>query len=335
MGSAAVLNPSEEKNNSDSGMAKLAKKAKTATSDSSQKDSKVSKATEPSQKRSRADNSEKTAGSRKMPKRAAACSDFKDKPVRVSEKGQLVETKRLVEVEDEVEAIALTSGQNETRPNRRLNDFIFHDAEGNPKHVEMLEFDDLFISGVVLSFEEGSDKEKEKRVRCEGFGRIESWSISGYEDGAPVVWVSTDVADYDCVKPAARYKKTYDMFYVKALACVEVYKKLSKSSGGNPDSSVDELLAGVSRSLSGSKNFPDGTFIKDFVISQGEFIYNQLAGLDETSKKTDQIFIDLPVLVELRDESKKHRGFIPGEGIASGGVLKIGDGEKNQSVCFF
>ncbi|KAM0031344.1 putative DNA (cytosine-5-)-methyltransferase [Helianthus debilis subsp. tardiflorus] len=58
------------------------------------------------------------------------------------------------------------------------------------------------------------------------------------------------------VKPATSYKKLFDLFYEKARACVEVYKRLSKSAGGNPDMSLDELLASLVRSMSGSKNFP-------------------------------------------------------------------------------
>ncbi|KAA0056022.1 hypothetical protein E5676_scaffold225G00450 [Cucumis melo var. makuwa] len=42
-------------------------------------------------------------------------------------------------------------------------------------------------------------------VWCEGFGRIESWTISGYEDGSPTIWISTDVADYDRARPAGLF----------------------------------------------------------------------------------------------------------------------------------
>ncbi|XP_043714468.1 DNA (cytosine-5)-methyltransferase 1A-like [Telopea speciosissima] len=104
------------------------------------------------------------------------------------------------------------------------------------------------------------------------------------------------------------------MIRTKACSGVEVFQKLSKPCGGNPDLSLDELLDGVVRSMSGSKTFPSGMPIKDFVISQGEFIHNQLIGLDdynqligpdEPSQKDDKKFSELPVLVALRDESRK------------------------------
>ena len=290
------------------------------------------KPVKPKQKRSRSETKEQVVGVRKMPKRAAACSDFKVKTIPLPEKSSVIECKREVAVEDEIAAVGLTtSGMDDFRPNRRLTEFTFHDEDGKPQAVEMLEVNNLFISGTILPFEDTPDKEKNKGVRCEGFGRIESWTISGYEDGLPTIWISTDIADYDCVKPAGSYRKLYNIFYEKANACVEVYKKLARTSGGNPDLTLDELVAGVVRSLNSSRNFPAGMSVKDFIILQGEFIYNQLVGLDETSKRNDQIFIDLPVLCALRDESRKQRNLPPSTGIFDGFTnvgLKIKDGEQ-------
>uniref|UniRef100_A0A7N0U3N0 DNA (cytosine-5)-methyltransferase n=1 Tax=Kalanchoe fedtschenkoi TaxID=63787 RepID=A0A7N0U3N0_KALFE len=263
-------------------------------------------------------------GHRKRPKRASTCTNYKEKQIRLSGKSLVLEKKKDRVVDDELEAVVLTSEKDEEHPNRRLTEFIFHDTDGNPKPVEMLELDDLFITGLILPLEETSDKEKEKGVRCEGFGRIESWDISGYEEGSPVVWVSTDIADYECLKPAGNYKNMYDHFSEKARACVEFYKKISKGSGGNPDLSLDEVLAGIVRSMSGSKSFPSGAAIRNFVLSQGEFIYNQLIGLDETSKKNEQKFAQLPVLEALRDESRTRRTSVEIPKSATAGI-KIKD----------
>ncbi|XP_015580058.1 DNA (cytosine-5)-methyltransferase 1B isoform X1 [Ricinus communis] len=269
-------------------------------------------------KRGLSKNVENVYSSRKMTKRAAACSDFKEKPLDFSEEYSFTEIKKEVIVEHEAVALGLTAGRDDLRPNRRLKDFIFHDAYGNIQAVEMLEFFDLFISGLIVPLEESSDKDKEKGIRCNGFGRVESWAISGYEEGSPVIWVSTDMADYDCIKPANRYKKLYNLFFEKAHACVEVYRKLSRMHGGDPNISFDELIAGVVRAMSGSKNFPQGMSIKDFIISQGEFIYNQLIGLDATSKKNDQMLTGLPVLLAMRDEKKKREGLFMHEATTTG-----------------
>ncbi|KAF5803309.1 putative DNA (cytosine-5-)-methyltransferase [Helianthus annuus] len=317
-------------------MKKKGKQAKPTTEASgATADPKTKSATKPKQKRGRSISSEDATVLRKMPKRAASCSDFKSKPVRLSAKDATIENKKVQVVEEEIAALSLIPGPDDPRPNRRLTDFIFHDADGKPQPVEMLEVDDIFISGIVLPLEKTSEKEKETGVQCDGFGRIENWSISGYEDGSPVIWVSTDLADYDCVKPATSYKKLFDLFYEKARACVEVYKRLSKSAGGNPDMSLDELLASLVRSMSGSKNFPHGASIRDLIISWGAFIYEQLVGLDDAPNSIDKPFAELPALDALKDESKKIEEFA-GAKIPSGGSmnapLKIGDGGKvNQS----
>ncbi|KAK1367204.1 DNA (cytosine-5)-methyltransferase [Heracleum sosnowskyi] len=324
MGSSAVIDTPAP----DAGLVKKNKR-KTAPHD-------TEKAAVSGQKKRRAQASESIevpVGSRKLPKRAAACADFKEKNVQLTNKSSIIETKKGRCVEEEEVAIRLTAGQEDGRPCRRLTDFIFHNSDGVPQAFEMLEVDDLFISGLILPLEESSQKEA-CSIRCEGFGRIENWALSGYEDGVPTIWVSTDVADYDCVKPSASYKKHYEHLFAKTTACVEVYKKLSKSSGGNPDLSLDELLAGVVRALSGMKCFSRSVSIKDFIISQGDFIYNQLVGLDETSKKTEQQFLELPVLLALRDESSKNGNAAIGRVASTNGTLTIGpkirDGENKK-----
>ncbi|KAG8641192.1 hypothetical protein MANES_13G119400v8 [Manihot esculenta] len=329
MGSAALLDSVDENSDSESGMKKNKGKTKSSVSSAS----KVLTSREKVKKRNCSHRKEEVAVSWKRPKRAAACTDFKEKSIHLSEKISVLELKNDQFADEEIIAIHLTHEQDEGRPNRRLADFVVHDANGTPQPLEMIEVDDMFISGLILPLEEGPEREKEKRVRCEGFGRIEGWSISGYEDGSPVVWLTTDIADYDCLKPASSYKKFYDHFFEKAHVCIEVYKKLSKSSGGNPDLALDELLAGVVRSMIGSKCFSGAASIKDFVISQGEFIYNQLIGLDETSKKNDQKFAGLPVLLALKGKSREHGNFVLAKAASSGGNLmicpKVGDTESN------
>ncbi|XP_047333677.1 DNA (cytosine-5)-methyltransferase 1-like isoform X2 [Impatiens glandulifera] len=267
---------------------------------------------------------------RVLPKRAAACRNYKDKSVR-SSKSDKIQARKDHEVEEELEAIALTGGPSHPRTNKRLTDFVLHDENGIPQPVEMLEASDIFISGLILPLEESTDKEKEKGIRCSGFGRVESWSISGYEEGSPVIWVSTEMADYDCGKPAKNYKKIYGLFYEKANACIVIYKKLSRSHGGDPSLSFDDLLMAVVQSMRGSKNFPQGFSVREFIVSHGEFIYNQLIGLDETCKENDLIFSGLPSLTLLRDEGKKSVCLVPGITVPRQTGIKIEEGGKGSS----
>lgn len=294
-------------------------------------DQNVSEAAVGKQKR-KIESSQDAGNARKMPKRAAACKDFKDKLVRLSEKSATIEKKREQVVEEELEAIGLTAGHDDPRPNRRLTDFIFHDVEGHPQPVEMLEVTDIFISGVILPLEESSGKEKEKGIRCNGFGRVESWAISGYEDGSPVIWVSTKIADYDCVKPASSYKNIYSLFDEKAHACIEVYEKLTKASGGDPNICLEDLLARVVRSMNERKSLRNKMSVKDFILSQGEFIHDQLVGLDESSKKSDLSLGELPALLALKEASIKNMGLMAGEmgsSNASHTALRIGGDKTN------
>ncbi|GAU28477.1 hypothetical protein TSUD_294800, partial [Trifolium subterraneum] len=281
-------------------------------------------------KRGLSESGEQPAPTRKMPKRSvsAARKHLKEQTFSISDKSSLIETKQDQIVEEEFLAVRMTAGQDDGRPNRRLTDFILHDETGAAQPLEMLEINDLFITGLILPLEGSADKKKEQGVRCEGFGRIESWDISGYEDGSPVIWISTDIADYDCQKAAASYKKYYDHFFEKARACLEVYKKLAKSSGGDPDISLDELLAGMARSMSGSKYFSGTASLKEFIISQGEFIYKQLIGLE--LKGNDKGFEDIPALIALRDESKKQANFASAQVMPSNATLRIGSGSGDE-----
>lgn len=94
----------------------------------------------------RPDSNEDTSTSRKKPLRAAAGTDVKNKSVCVSGKTNLVGRSRVQTVEEESMAIDLTTGVNVPRPNRRLTNFIFHNADGEPQPVEMIEVKDIFIT---------------------------------------------------------------------------------------------------------------------------------------------------------------------------------------------
>lgn len=100
-------------------------------------DNNLRKARKPT-KKCTSENAENYSGSRKMPKRAAACRDFKEKPVSFPDEPMTrgLKSDQPV-VNSKSEAINLTS--NDLRPNRRLTDFVFHDIDGAPQPVEMLE----------------------------------------------------------------------------------------------------------------------------------------------------------------------------------------------------
>lgn len=292
-------------------------------SDSDDAETSVLATTKQRQKRSISDSSG-SVGSRKKPKKAS---------VDLFRKSFVSESKRQPTEKDEHVAVKSTTGENIPRPNRRLTNFVFYDSEGQSQPIEMLETCNVYVAGTILPLE---GDEKEKGIRCEHFGRLESWAISGFEEDSPVIWVSTEIADYECIEPRTGYKRMYNNFYEKARACIEVYKKLSKSCGGNPNMSLDELVARVVGSMAQGRKFLSGLSIENFVISQGEFIHDQLIGLDDICKQKDHIFCELPVLAALRDKKRKGKGSLSGKATASGRgpkrSLRILDQEKKNET---
>ncbi|KAH9315101.1 hypothetical protein KI387_023728, partial [Taxus chinensis] len=248
---------------------------------------------------------------KKQPKRAATGMNYKDKRLCLDRKQSIIEIKKDITAEEEELAIHLTVDDQrleEIPTQRRLMDFIVHDSQGTTQPIEMVYAMDLYISGLILPKEGLLDKSK--GVRCEGFGVVVTWSITGYENGSPLIWLETEVAEYICVKPAALYKKFFSILNEKAMLCVEVYKALSKPDGGNPELSLDELVACVTRSMSSNKNYQGRFWGRDFVLSQGDLIVNQLTVLDSSCEDGDQLFTGLPALVALEQEclESKKRG---------------------------
>nr|GMC78622.1 DNA (cytosine-5)-methyltransferase 1B-like [Ipomoea batatas] len=221
-----------------------------------------------------------------------------------SDNSRIIEYRKLQVVEEELDALTLTkTDPNDSPPNRRLIDFSFYDADDILQPVEMLDVNAVYVTGIILPLEEASNKVEAKGAKCEEFGPISEWSISGFDEGSPVIWISTDVAHYECLTPAPAYKRLYSLLFEKARACVEAYRRLSKSCGGNDNLTLNELIAALVRSMSKSGGLPTGTSIKELIASWGWFIYEQLAGLENPDCKEEPIFGDLPVLIALRDAS--------------------------------
>ncbi|KAJ4789770.1 Cytosine-specific methyltransferase [Rhynchospora pubera] len=257
----------------------------------------------------------------KRPRRAAACSNFKEKHVISSDEDSLIKLKTYTVADEEADAIGLTrlTPDEQMPPCRRLLDFVFHNSHGTPQPFEMINFGDVFVTAFILPL--GDNLDKDKGVKCIGFGRVESWSISGYDEGCPIIWISTQTGDYECIKPASNYKSLYNCFYQKACICVEIYRKMAKRVRGNPEIGIDELLAGVIRSLNGSKG-TSNPISREYIVSIGEFIYNQLMGLDE-----EVPLGTLPALTGLRDQclSNKAGCSVMMPSSSSGGIKIQGD----------
>ncbi|KAF8404029.1 hypothetical protein HHK36_008905 [Tetracentron sinense] len=284
------------------------------------------------------ESNEEPSGSQKVPQQATAYSEIEERSVQLFEKSSVVITKENF-VNEEILAVQLTSGQDDPRPRRRLTDFILCDVKRIPQPFEMLKSNNVFISGTIVPLGGSSDTEKEKGIRCKHIGHVESWAISGFEEGSFVISVSTDIADYICDKPSTSYKGFYGDFIKKVCSLGELFIELSKYSDRKRYLSHDELLAEIVRSLSRSKNFSGWAPMKDFIFSQGDFIYNQLIGLNnQKPKKNGQIFAELPVLPALRDRSRMRVAFMRATMASSRWILKIRDegeimDQSSSSTC--
>ena len=88
--------------------------------------------------------------------------------------GFVVNTKKNAIVENKIAVIGLTFGLDDPRPNRRLKDFTFHNDNGKPHTVKMLEIDNLFISGIILFLKECSEKERKRLWEMKVLGKLNS-----------------------------------------------------------------------------------------------------------------------------------------------------------------
>ncbi|ERN13200.1 hypothetical protein AMTR_s00040p00219580 [Amborella trichopoda] len=127
------------------------------------------------------------------------------------------------------------------------------------------------------------DMEKIRTLRQEKWGSVQllgpavSWCITGYEEGAPHIWVSTDYVDYLCRKPNADYKPFFKPFYEKAMLCIRAFHVISAS----PDLEFDELCRKlVLDILPCFDTFKDEETTWNYMNSHLGFVAEQLIRLD-------------------------------------------------------
>lgn len=273
------------------------------------------------------DEEEAPPSTRARPKRAAAASNFKEKACDIEAQYVTPKAEKMSMLEQE--ALVLTSQEKDEA--RVLIDFSLHDEDGGPLLFEVVGSQDVYITGLMLP--KNSNLDKEKAILCEGMGPILEWGIEGYDEGEPVVSISTSLADYVCLKPTAKYKKYFNLLYEKAVVCVEVYRALSPSTGGEPDLGMNDLYARVARSLRSGKHASFSQFFtRDYLIEQGGFIAGQLKALDADAQDKDQLFSGLPAIEALENDCAKRTASVPSEVFGRPGTLKIQEpGSGNRS----
>lgn len=238
--------------------------------------------------------------SRVRPRRAAAATSLKEKTCAFDIEYVTPKEEKMCMLEQE--ALVLTSqGKDEARI---LIDFEVQDEDGCPQPLEVVGSQDVYISGLMLPKTANLDMQRAYRV--EGMGPISVWGIEGYDEGEAVISISTGLSDYICLKPLGKYKNYFKLLYEKTVICVEVYRALNPSTGGDPNLGLNDLYARVARSLRSGKNSSLLQFFsRDYFVQQGEFIAGQLKELDADAQDDDQLFSGLPALEALEDECVK------------------------------
>lgn len=251
---------------------------------------------------------------RPRPKRAAASSNLKE--VHCVIEDQYVSAKEEKMAMLEQEALALTSQEKDE--SRWLIDFSIHDVDGETLPLEVVGSQEVYVTCLVLPNKAALDKTK--GVLCQSMGPILEWGFEGYDKGEPSVFIGTGLAYYTLMQPSGKYKKHFNVLYEKAIVCVEVYRALSPSSGGDPEIGLSDLFARVARSLRSGTQF----FTRDYLIEHGTFIAEQLKALDANADDDEQLFSGLPVIDALESECSK-RTAPAWAGEVKPGTLKIKD----------
>lgn len=271
----------------------------------------------PSKKRK---GSDATIVPRSRLKRAAASSSFKEPDCDIELQYVTPKAEKMAMLEQE--ALALTSQEKDE--SRWLIDFAIHDFDGEVLPLEVVGSQEVYVTCLVLPNRAALDKSK--GVLCQSMGPILEWGFEGYDKGDPSVFIGTSLAYYTLVQPSGRYKKHFNVLYEKAIVCVEVYRALSPSTGGDPELGLNDLFARVARSLRSGTQF----FTRDYLIEQGSFVAGQLKGLDAIADDDEQIFSGLPAIEALESECSKRTAPVWAVDVKPG-TLKIKDIEGSNS----
>jgi DNA (cytosine-5)-methyltransferase 1 len=262
---------------------------------------------------------------RSRPKRAAASSSFKEVDAEIE--AEYVKPKEEKMAMQEPEALALTSRERDE--SRLLIDFAFHDADGESQPVEVVGSQEVYVTCVVLP--NSTPINKSKGVLCQFMGPVLEWGFENYDKGEPSVFIGTGLAYYTLVQPSGKYKKHFNLLLEKAVVCIEMYRALSPSTGGDPALGLNDLFARISRSLRSGKQSVAQFFTRDYLVEQGNFIAGQLKALDANADDDDQLFSGLPAIDALESECSNRTSPIWAVDVTPG-ALKIKDASGSNGA---
>ncbi|ERN13206.1 hypothetical protein AMTR_s00040p00220690 [Amborella trichopoda] len=192
----------------------------------------------------------------------------------------------------ESKAVSMTrTGDSEAKRSlRTLRGFEILDGREAMQQIEDSESDEFYITSEIWPFNVANSNQV---VRCEMFGEITSWCITGYNEGYSFIWVSTRVADYLCEEPNEGYSPFFKVLYEKAMLCILAFHILNNA----PYMQYDEFLLKLVLDLMDCLGtFKDEEATRYYVNSQLGFVAEQLIGLDT------RFFSKLPVIKIIIDK---------------------------------
>ncbi|KAK9800313.1 hypothetical protein WJX73_000556, partial [Symbiochloris irregularis] len=190
-----------------------------------------------------------------------------------------VKAESVPEASSEQEAHALLAGEGPTSRLHRLGEFQLHDRAGEGQPLERLDHmsEPLLISGTVFRAEGPTTKAKGQAVRS--FGPVTGWRLKLDEaSGNSQILLTTEAAEYTCLRPAATYKAVFEPLQQQAAIFAQIIQGLSPQLGGDAKASLDEVAARLARAKVGKAYAGP----REALAMNGAFVIGQLELWDGT-----------------------------------------------------
>ncbi|BDA51554.1 DNA (cytosine-5)-methyltransferase 1B [Coccomyxa sp. Obi] len=169
----------------------------------------------------------------------------------------------------------------------RLVDFVVVDNKDEQQPLELhgISNESLLLSGTLLP--KTGKQAGQQGVKLSKFGPIQSWSVKQTGDSYQIC-VKTNLAEYVAAKPAASFKKMFGHLMEQTDISFEVQRALVPSLGGDPATTLDEVVARLARAKVGKAYAGP----REALRLTGKFVLNQLlCGADSATQLATSPFV--------------------------------------------
>lgn len=214
----------------------------------------------------------------------------------------------------------------------RLADFDIQDDSGEQQPLDRVKHQKgpLWVSGVVHPTSGALSKKKGRRVIR--FGPILDWRVSENDSDVQIM-LRTPSAEYACLRPSVAYKKLFAHLTEQAEIASEVARALNPNFGGSPSSTIEEVVARLSRAKVG-KGYSSA---REALLLNGNFVISHLKAFDS---REGNCLAESPLVASLQQEvtamqeggGTRNGAIVINEGRAAAGsvVTAVGSAEKRR-----